>query len=70
MSDDPTPCSTVRALGELLEGKPPELRRLFVKTLNLHAQGILETSTPKSRKERVRQAIEESLATACVRAES
>ncbi len=69
MSEGPGPGSTTRALGELLSAKPPELRRLFVKTLNLHAPGVVEDPNPKTRKERVRQAIEESLRAAAQGAE-
>lgn len=70
MSDRPLHCRTTRALGEKLAGTPPEMRRLFVRTLNLHAPGVVEDPDPKTRKERVRQAIEESLKAAPTVAEA
>ena len=47
--------STTEALSDMLGARSPELRRLLVKTLNLHAPGVVEDPDPKTRKERVRQ---------------
>jgi hypothetical protein len=62
--------STTEALSDMLGARSPELRRLLVKTLNLHAPGVVEDPDPKTRKERVRQAIEESLKAAPTVAEA